>query len=139
MQAEFSKIQSYRCLFRKLEILCVPHQYIRSLKLFIIDNPNNFQTDLEIHGLHTRSKIQLLVPVANFTSVLKRITYSGIKIHNSIPSNNLNVKNDKKQFKSELYRYLLSNSFYSVREFLEFSWDNMINYFYHNLYCICYY
>jgi hypothetical protein len=31
-------------LFRKLEILLVPYQYILSLMLFIIANPNNFQT-----------------------------------------------------------------------------------------------
>ena len=47
---------SYRGLFRKLEILPVPCQYILSLMKFIIDNANNFQTGLEIHGLHTRSK-----------------------------------------------------------------------------------
>ena len=35
---------SCRGLFRKLEILLVPCQYILSLILFIIVNPNNFQT-----------------------------------------------------------------------------------------------
>jgi len=92
--------------------------------LFIIDNPNNFQTGLEIHGLHMRSKNQLFIPIANLTNVQKGMTYSGIKIYNSLPSNILNLKNDRKRFKSELYRYLFSNSFYSVKEFLEFSRDN---------------
>jgi hypothetical protein len=46
--------------------------------LFIIDNSNNFQTGLEIHGLHTRSKNHFFIPVANLTSVQKGITYSGI-------------------------------------------------------------
>jgi hypothetical protein len=46
---------SFRGLFRKLEILPVPCQYILSLMLFIIDKPNNFRTVSEIHGLHTRS------------------------------------------------------------------------------------
>jgi len=46
-----------RDLFRKLEILPVPCQYILSLILFIIDNPNNFQTGLEKHALHTNVKI----------------------------------------------------------------------------------
>jgi hypothetical protein len=56
--------------------------------------------------------------------IQKGITYSGNKIYNSLPSNILNLKNDRKQFKNELYRYLLNNSFYSVKEFLEFSHDN---------------
>jgi hypothetical protein len=124
MPTEFSKIHSCRGLFRKPETLPVPCQYILSLKLFIIDNPNNFQTGLEIHGLHTRSKNQLLIPTANLTSVQKGITYSRIKIHNSLSSNILNIKNERKQFKNELNRYLSNNSFYSVKEFLEFSRDN---------------
>jgi hypothetical protein len=92
--------------------------------LFIRDNPNNFQTGLEIHGLHTRSKNQLFIPITNLINVQKGITYSGIKIYSSLPSNTLNFRYDKKQFKNELYRYLLNNLFYSVKEFLEFSRDN---------------
>ena len=64
-------------LFRKLEILPIASQYIQSLMWFIIDN--NCQTGLEIYGLHTRSKNQLFIPTANFTSVQKGITCSGIK------------------------------------------------------------
>jgi len=66
--------------------------------LFVVDNPNNFQTGLEIHGLHTRSKNQLFIPVANLTSVQKGINYPDIKIYNCLPSNILNLANDKKQF-----------------------------------------
>jgi len=55
--------------------------------LSIVDNPNNFQTGLEIHGLHTRSKNQLFIPIANLTSFQKEITHSGIKIYVSLPSN----------------------------------------------------
>jgi len=66
--------------------------------LFIIDNPNNFPTGLEIHGLCTRSKNQLFIPITNLTSVQKGMTYSAIKIYNSLPSSILNLKNDKKQF-----------------------------------------
>ena len=94
-------------LHRKTEILPVPCQYILSLMSFIIDNPNNFQTGLEIHGLHTRSKNQFFIPIANLTSVQKAITYSGIKISDSLPSNIVNLKSDRKQFKNELYRNLL--------------------------------
>ena len=89
--------------------------------LFIIDNPNSFQRGLEIHGLHTGSKNQLFVTIAHLTNVQKGINYSSIKIHNSFPSNILRLKNDMKQFKNELYRFLLNYSFYSVKEFLEFS------------------
>jgi hypothetical protein len=58
-----------RGLFKKLEILPVPCQYILSLILFISDNLNNFQTGLAIHGLHTRSKDHFYLPVSNLASV----------------------------------------------------------------------
>jgi hypothetical protein len=83
---------SCKGLFRLLEISPVPCQNVLSFMLFIIDNPNKFQTDLEIHGLHTRSRNQLFIPTANLTSVQKRMTCSGIKIYNSLPSNISNLK-----------------------------------------------
>jgi hypothetical protein len=51
-------------------------------------------------------KNQLFIPIANFTSIQKGITSSGIKIHNSLPINILKLKNDRKKFKNEPYRYL---------------------------------
>ena len=48
--------ESCTSLFRKIEILPVPCKYLLSLMVFITDNPNNFQTGLEIRGLHTGSK-----------------------------------------------------------------------------------
>jgi hypothetical protein len=71
----------------------------------------------------TRSKNQLFTLNTNLTSVQKGITFSGIKIYYSLPSNILSPKNDRKGFKIEVSRYLLGNSFYSVRGFLEFSRD----------------
>jgi len=59
---------SCRGLFRRLQILSVPCQYILSLMLFIIDNPNNFQTVSEVHGPHTRSRNQLFIPNTNLTN-----------------------------------------------------------------------
>ena len=53
---------------------------------------HHFQTGLEIYGLHTRSKNQVFIAIANLTSVQKGITCSGIKICNSLPSNILNLK-----------------------------------------------
>jgi hypothetical protein len=121
---------SCRGLFRRLEILPVPCQYILFLMLFIIDNPNNFQTVAEVYGLYTRSKNQLFIPNTNLRGVQKGITYSSIKIYNSLPINILSLKNDRKQFKNELHRYLVGNSITLSKN----SWslveiNNLINYF----------
>ena len=72
---------SCRGLFKKLEILPVPCQYILSVMLFMIDNSNKFLTSSEVHGLHTRNKNHFFIPVTNLTSVQKGITYSGIKMY----------------------------------------------------------
>jgi len=61
---------SWRGLFRRLEILPVPYQYILSLMLFILDNPNNFQAVSEVHVPHTRSKNQLQIQTSQ---VLKNV------------------------------------------------------------------
>jgi len=65
---------------------------------------------------------RLSSPCYEFCAVT--ITYSGIKIYNSFPTNILNLKNERKHLKNELYRYFLNNSFYSVKELLEFSGGN---------------
>ena len=54
----------------------------------------------------------------------KELPIMVLNIYNSLPSNILNLKNDMKQFKNELYMYALNSSFYSVKEFLEFGRDN---------------
>jgi len=90
----------FRGLFRKLEILPVPCQYILSLILFIIDKLNNFQTGLEKHGLHTICKNQLFIPITNITSVQNVVTYPGVEIYNNVPSNILDLKNDRNQSKN---------------------------------------
>jgi len=54
-----------------LLVLC---QYILCLMLFIIDNPNNFQTVSQVQGLHTGSNYQLFIQNTNLTPlVLKYI------------------------------------------------------------------
>jgi hypothetical protein len=88
---------SCRGLFRKLYILPVPCQYILSVMIFIIDKPNNFQADLEIPGVRTKSKKNIFVQTANLTSFRKKIIFSGITIYISLQNSNLNHQNDRKK------------------------------------------
>jgi hypothetical protein len=44
---------SCRRLFKKLEILTVPSQYIYSLMGFFIGNQENFQTNSSVHNINT--------------------------------------------------------------------------------------
>jgi len=63
---------SCRSLFRQLEILPVSCQYILSLKSFIIDNQEVFQTNSSIHNINTRNKHLLHRPKANLSCSQKK-------------------------------------------------------------------
>jgi hypothetical protein len=108
-----------RRLFRKLKILPVAHQYILSLMLFIIHNLKDFPTNAYVHSLDTRNKNQLRLPTVSLACVQREVSYSGVKIFNSLPSNVQSHRNDREKFKNKLHRDLITYSFYSVTEFLE--------------------
>ena len=110
---------SCRSLFRKLDILPVACQYILSLLLFIVDNQKNFLTNAYVHGLDTKNKNHLYLPVAILSCVQKGVSYVGVKLFNSFPSNIQSYRNDSKSFNNKLYRHLIIYSFYSIMEFLE--------------------
>ena len=59
-------------LFKKLEILTVPTQYIHSLMSFFIGNQENFQSDSSVHNINTRYKHHLHTPVANLSFFSER-------------------------------------------------------------------
>jgi hypothetical protein len=110
---------SCRGLFRKLTILPLLCQYILSLMLFVIDNLKDFPTNAYVHSLDTRNKNQLRLPAVGLTCVQRGVSYSGVKIFNSLPSNKQSHRNNREKFINKLHRYLITHSFYSVTEFLE--------------------
>jgi hypothetical protein len=117
IMAGFRSRCSCRGLFKKLGILPVPCRYIFSLMTFVVDNLGSFQTNLTVHGLNTRNKTQLHRPIANLSCFQKGVSYAAVKIFNSLPSSTSNLRNDKKQFKSALWKYLMTHCFYSINEF----------------------
>ena len=76
---------SCRRLFKKLEILIVPSQYIYLLKSFFIGNQENFLTISSVHSINTRNKHHLYRPIANLSCFQKGASFSGIRIFNSLP------------------------------------------------------
>ena len=76
-----------RSLFKKLDILPVPCIYLHSLMMFVVSNPESFQTNFSVHGMEMRNKTPLHRPLANLAHFQKGVSYSGIKIFNSPPTN----------------------------------------------------
>jgi len=74
---------SRRSLFRKLNILPIACWYMLSLMLFIVDNQKDFLTNAYVHGLDTRNKYHLYLPVVSLSCFQKGVSYSGVKIFNA--------------------------------------------------------
>jgi len=60
--------------------------------MIVFNNLDNFKTNLSFQDFSSRSKNQLHFPSAKRTSVKKCVTYSAIKIFNSLPSNILELQ-----------------------------------------------
>ena len=95
---------SCRSLFRKITILPIACQYILSLMLFIVGNQKNFLTNVYVQSLDTKNKNHLYIPVVSLSCVQRAVSYCGVKIFNSLPSNIHSYRNDNKRFKNQLYR-----------------------------------
>jgi hypothetical protein len=74
--------ETCRDLYKKLQILPLPSQYIFSLLFFINKNISCFITNSEIHYINTRHNHNLHFPFTNLTLVQKGVLFSGSKIYN---------------------------------------------------------
>jgi len=98
------------CLFKQLEILPVPCQYMFSLMSFIINNQDILQTNSSIYSINKRNKHHLHRPDANLSCFQKSIFCAGINIFNSLPPSVIVLKNDKATFKTVLRTYLYTHT-----------------------------
>jgi len=72
-------MSSCRSLLRKLNILPIACQYRLSLMLFIVDNQKHFLTNAYVHGLDTRNKNHLYLPVVSYLVFKKEFHTLGSK------------------------------------------------------------
>jgi hypothetical protein len=91
--------------------------------LFVIDNQTQFCSGSDFHGLNTRNREQLYLPNANLSVFQKGSTFAAIKLFKRLPKIIQNLK-DRMSFRNKLSSYLMSNSFYSVSEYLECNLNN---------------
>jgi hypothetical protein len=101
---------SCRNWFKKLDILMVQSLYIFSLMMFVVNNPDNSQTDFSIRCIKMRHKNQLHIPLAKYSSSQKLVTFSSKKI--------FKLQKDKLILQSALIKNLVMHTLYSIEEFL---------------------
>jgi len=108
-----------RPLFKQLQILPLPSQYIFSLLLFVNKNRDLFLSNSEIHKINTRYNQNLHLPSTNLTLVQRGVLYSGSKIYNCLPLSIKPHANNAKCFKVARKRYLIEQVFYSLDEYFQ--------------------
>jgi hypothetical protein len=109
---------SCRSLFEQLEILHVSCQNVVLLMHFIVNNEENFRTNLSMHNISTRNKHHLPRPNANRSAFQKNTFYGAIRIFNSLQCSLTICKIEKAKLKVTFRKYLNTHSFSSVDEFL---------------------
>jgi len=114
-----SKRDSCRHLYKQLQILTLPSQYIFSLLVYVAKNRDLFLSNSEIHDINTRNNYNLHLPTTNLTLVQKGVLSSGSKIYNHLPFHIKTLSNDLKHFKSKLKRFLIEHILYSLEEFYQ--------------------
>jgi len=108
-----------RPLFKQLQILPLPSQYIFSILLFVNKNRDLYLYNSEIYKINTRYNQNLHLPSTNLTLVQKGVLYSGSKIYNCLPLSIKAHSNKAKCFKVALKRYLIEHVFYSLDEYFQ--------------------
>ena len=108
--------ESCKNLFRKLQILPMPCEYILSLLLLVI-KCHQFKINSDIHSVNTRNKKNIHIPTSNLTCFQKGAYYMGAKMYNKLPLYIKSLSKDEKEFKKELKKYLLAHNFYSVDDY----------------------
>jgi hypothetical protein len=76
---------SFRSLFKRLDTLTLPCEYIFSLKNFIVNNQEYFQADTALHSVNARNSCGLDKAIAKLSCFQKSAYYSGINIFNNLP------------------------------------------------------
>jgi hypothetical protein len=87
--------------------------------MFVVKNKDFFKTNSEVHNFNTRFKHDLHIPITNFTLFQHGVWYSGVKTYNHLPLTLKELSNDIFKFKAALKKFILKNSFYTLRGILK--------------------
>jgi hypothetical protein len=112
---------SCRQLFKKIQILPLPSQYILTLLLFVIKNRNQYTANFEVHDINTRQHYDLYQPLSSLIKYQKGVYYIGIKVFSSLPSYIKDKFDNYKDFKLTLKHFLPNNSIYSLKEYFQYN------------------
>jgi hypothetical protein len=112
---------SCRQLFTKIQILLLPSQYILTIPLFVVKNKNLYKENLEVHNINTRQHCNLHQPLPSLVKYQKGIYCDGTEVFNCLPSYTKIKSDNPRVSKLTLKHFLHNNSFYSLKEYLQYN------------------
>jgi len=112
-----SRRDSCRQVYKQLQILTLPGQYVYSLLMFVSRFRELFLSNSDIHGRNIRYNLNLHHPSTNLKLVQRGVLYSGVKFFNHLPINIKLLFKDPMHFKIKLRSFLLEHSLYSLDEY----------------------
>ena len=103
--------ESYRELFKILDILPLQSQYTLSLLLFVVKSINMFKSNSVAHSINTRHCSDLYLPSAHLSKVQKGVYHTGIKVFNCLPPRIKSLSSDmRKVFFWKVHFILFKNT-----------------------------
>jgi len=87
----------------------------------VVNNKNNFKSNFDVCNTNTRQKYKFHQPSSNLSIYQKGVYLVGINVFSSLPQSINNLRDNPKEVKSALKKYLYAHS-YSVDQY--FNVDN---------------
>jgi hypothetical protein len=95
---------------KELQMLTVPSLYIIELIMFIIKNPDKYQTNASIHSKDTRQKNQLRLYTVRLASIQNGACHSSVEIFSKLPPQIVQLRDDTIAFRN-IKKNLIKRSF----------------------------
>ena len=112
-----SRRDSCRQVYKQLQILTSPGQYVYSLLMFVSKFRELFLSNSDIHDRNTRYNLNLHHPSTNLKLFQRGVLYSGIKFFNHLLISIKSLFKDPMHFKIKLTSFLLEHSLYGLDEY----------------------
>ena len=104
-------------LFKQLNILTVPCEYILESVLYANSNKFRFQVQAGVHEYETRGRHNLRPQFCRLNVSQRGPEFSSQQLFNRLPLNARNLSNAA--LKKRLKPFLIHNAFYSIQDFLD--------------------
>jgi hypothetical protein len=92
--------------------------YIFSLVMFVVKNRDIFNINSDCCPINTRQHMNIRMSQVNLSKYANGVYHMDVKIYNGLPKDLKVITNDIKTFKVGIKKFLTSNVFYTLEEFV---------------------